>query len=47
MDKSGIASHRVIKPLTVTGGQLDALDVASGKIRRFLLHRITEVFTDE
>ncbi|EPD71075.1 hypothetical protein HMPREF1219_00011 [Corynebacterium pyruviciproducens ATCC BAA-1742] len=47
VDKSGIASHRVIKPLTVTGGQLDALDVASGKIRRFLLHRITEVFTDE
>lgn len=46
VDKSGIASHRVVKPLTVTGGQMDALDVATGSVRRFLLHRITEVFVD-
>jgi len=46
VDKNGIASHRVVKPVTVTGGQMDALDVATGSIRRFLLHRITEVFLD-
>lgn len=43
VDKQGRAVHRVVTPLTVTGGQVDALDEASGKVQRFMLHRITEV----
>jgi len=43
VDKQGRAVHRVVTPLTVTGGQVDALDEVSGKVQRFMLHRITEV----
>ncbi|MCS5480481.1 helicase-associated domain-containing protein [Corynebacterium sp. YIM 101645] len=43
VDKHGRAMHRTVTPLTVTGGQVDALDEVSGQVQRFMLHRITEV----
>lgn len=46
VDKQGVAVHRVVKPLTVTAGQVDAVDEASGAVHRFMLHRITEVIVD-
>lgn len=46
VDKQGVAVHRVVKPLTVTAGQVDALDESTGSVHRFMLHRITEVIVD-
>lgn len=46
VDKQGLAAHRVVTPITVTGGQVDARDQASGQVQRFMLHRITEVLLD-
>ncbi|AKK08147.1 helicase-associated domain-containing protein [Corynebacterium testudinoris] len=46
VDKHGLAVHRVVTPLTVSGGQVDALDEVSGDVQRFMLHRITEVLLD-
>ena len=46
VDKQGTQMHRVVRPLTVSGGQVDALDAATGKGHRFQLHRITEVILD-
>ena len=46
VDKQGTQMHRVVRPLTVSGGQVDALDAATGKVHRFQLHRITEVILD-
>ncbi len=43
VDAQGVASHRIVQPVSVGGGQLDALDQASGEVRRFTLHRITSV----
>ena len=43
VDKHGRAVHKTVTPLTVTGGQVDALDEVSGQVQRFTLHRITEV----
>ncbi|MDO5513149.1 helicase-associated domain-containing protein [Corynebacterium sp.] len=43
VDKHGQAVHKTVTPLTVTGGQVDALDDVSGQVQRFMLHRITEV----
>ena len=43
VDKHGRAVHRTVTPLTVTGGQVDALDEVTGEVQRFMLHRITEV----
>lgn len=43
VDKHGRAVHKTVTPLTVTGGQVDALDEVTGQVQRFLLHRITEV----
>lgn len=43
VDAQGIASHRIVQPVSVGGGQLDALDPATGEVRRFTLHRITSV----
>ena len=43
VDKHGRAVHRTVTPLTVTGGQVDALDEMTGEVQRFMLHRITEV----
>lgn len=46
VDKQGVAVHRALKPVTVSAGQVDALDEATGAVQRFPLHRITEVIVD-
>ncbi|MFD4179689.1 helicase-associated domain-containing protein [Rhodococcus sp. NPDC058514] len=43
VDAQGVAMERVVDPVSVGGGQLDALDPATGAVRRFTLHRITSV----
>lgn len=43
VDAQGVASQRVVDPVGVGGGQLDAFDPATGTVRRFTLHRITSV----
>ncbi|OYD68373.1 helicase-associated domain-containing protein [Rhodococcus sp. OK302] len=43
VDAQGVATHRIVDPVSVGGGQLDAFDPASGAVRRFTLHRITSV----
>lgn len=43
VDKSGRAVQAAVKPLSVSGGQVDALDEATRQVRRFLIHRITNV----
>ncbi|MBF6171660.1 helicase-associated domain-containing protein [Nocardia blacklockiae] len=43
VDAQGIASQRVVEPLKVAGGQLDALDPVTGAVRHFVLHRIASV----
>ena len=37
----GIASRRVIQPVSVGGGVLEGFDQTEGEVRRFMLHRIT------
>ncbi|HZZ52248.1 MAG TPA: helicase-associated domain-containing protein [Pseudonocardia sp.] len=37
----GIASRRVIQPVSVGGGVLEGFDRTEGEVRRFMLHRIT------
>lgn len=46
VDKHGIASVRQVQPITVSQGQLDAIEVSTGAIHRYQLHRITEVIVD-
>ncbi|TDH57402.1 DNA-binding protein, partial [Mycobacterium eburneum] len=43
LDPAGVATQRVVSPLTVSGGQLVAFDSASGRMRDFAIHRITAV----
>ncbi|MGW4367325.1 helicase-associated domain-containing protein [Nocardia takedensis] len=43
VDASGVASQRVVEPLKVGNGQLDALDPVTGTVRHFTLHRIASV----
>lgn len=43
VDAQGVASQRVVEPLKVGGGQLDALDPVTGAVRHFTLHRIATV----
>ncbi|MFI6997507.1 helicase-associated domain-containing protein [Nocardia sp. NPDC050175] len=43
VDASGVATQRVVEPLKVGNGQLDALDPVTGAIRHFTLHRIASV----
>lgn len=43
VDKHGIAVHRVVRPVTVAGGLIDAIDTTTGDVHRFQVHRITEV----
>lgn len=43
VDAQGVATHRIVDPVSVGGGQLDAYDPAAGSVRRFTLHRITSV----
>jgi hypothetical protein len=43
VDTAGVATHRVVSPIAVRGGQLVAFDPASGRLRDFAIHRITSV----
>jgi len=43
LDAAGVATQRVVAPITVRGGQLVAFDSASGRMRDFAIHRITSV----
>lgn len=43
LDAAGVATQRVIAPITVRGGQLAAFDSSSGRLREFAIHRITSV----
>ncbi|MFC9892644.1 helicase-associated domain-containing protein [Nocardia sp. NPDC127579] len=43
VDAQGVASQRVVEPVQVGNGQLDALDPVTGAIRHFTLHRIASV----
>ncbi|MEU7217697.1 helicase-associated domain-containing protein [Nocardia iowensis] len=43
VDASGVATQRVVEPLKVGNGQLDALDPVTGAVRHFTLHRIASV----
>jgi predicted DNA-binding transcriptional regulator YafY len=46
LDASGMASRRVVTPVSVRGGILNAFDEASGRVREFAVHRITSVLSD-
>jgi Helicase conserved C-terminal domain len=43
LDAAGVATQRVVSPITVRGGQLVAFDSASARLRDFAIHRITSV----
>ncbi len=43
LDAAGVATQRVVAPISVRGGQLTAFDSASGRLRDFAIHRITSV----
>jgi hypothetical protein len=43
VDAAGVATQRVVSPITVAGAQLVAFDSASGRAREFAIHRITSV----
>ncbi len=47
VDAAGVATQRVLSPITVTGGQLVAFDSASGRAREFAIHRITSVVSED
>jgi hypothetical protein len=43
VDPAGVATQRVVAPLSVRGGQLTAYDPATGRVREFAIHRVTSV----
>ncbi len=43
VDASGVATQRIVEPVRVAGGRLDATDPDTGAIRHFTLHRIASV----
>ncbi|RJO78888.1 DNA-binding protein [Nocardia panacis] len=43
VDAQGVATQRVVEPVRVGNGQLDAVDPVTGAIRHFTLHRIASV----
>lgn len=43
LDTAGVATQRVVSPITIRGGQLVAFDSGSGRLRDFAIHRITSV----
>jgi len=47
VDAQGVASQRVVDPISVGGGVLEAFDSAATELRRFALHRITSVALTE
>lgn len=47
IDAAGVATQRVVSPVSVRGGQLMAFDPASGRVRDFAIHRVTSVVSAE
>lgn len=43
VDAAGVATQRVVSPISVAGGQLVAFDSATSRVREFAVHRITSV----
>ena len=43
VDPAGVATQRVVSPISVRGGQLVAFDPASGRMREFAVHRVTSI----
>jgi predicted DNA-binding transcriptional regulator YafY len=43
VDAAGVATQRIVEPVKVGGGQLDAIDPATGVVRHFTLHRVSSV----
>lgn len=43
VDAQGVATQRIVEPVRVAGGQLDATDPGTGALRHFALHRIASV----
>lgn len=43
VDPAGVATQRVVAPVSVRGGQLTAYDPATGRVRDFAIHRVTSV----
>lgn len=43
VDAQGVATRRIVDPVAVGGGQLQAFDPASGAVRGFVLHRVSSV----
>ena len=41
VDSRGVASRRIVQPISVAGGVLEGFDSSRGELRRFPLHRIT------
>jgi hypothetical protein len=47
VDPAGVATQRVVSPISVRGGQLVAFDPASGRVRDFAVHRVTSVVSGD
>ena len=47
VDPAGVATQRVVAPISVRGGQLVAFDPASSRVRDFAIHRVTSVVAVE
>jgi hypothetical protein len=47
VDPAGVATQRVVAPVSVRGGQLTAFDPASGRVRDFAIHRVTSVVSED
>lgn len=43
VDAAGVATQRVVSPISIHGGQLMAWDSAQGRVREFAVHRVTSV----
>lgn len=47
VDPAGVATQRVVAPISIRGGQLTAFDPASGRVRDFAIHRVSSVVSAE
>jgi hypothetical protein len=43
VDAAGVATQRIVSPISLRGGQLTAWDSAQGRMREFAVHRVTSV----
>ena len=47
IDAAGVATQRVVTPISLHGGHLMAFDPAQGRMREFAVHRVTSVMSAE